>query len=139
MKQPRPDSLREPRAPEKDKAALDNATPDLTFLPTMDEGFHMGYKAVPGILNDGSQKPGEWLENFAKYIRTQGEDVGYSIPDVLASEQQLRRLSRLPHDMAMRHQEMLDYRAVLTLLLLWDLLATDADGAALTLENILAR
>ena len=131
MKQPRPVSS-------EDKATLDSATPYTTFLPAMDEGFHMGYQATPGILSDESQKPGEWLENFAKYIRTQGEDVGYSIPDVLASEQQLRRLSRLPYDMAMRHQEMLDYRAVLTLLLLWDLLAADEDGAVLTLDDALA-
>lgn len=137
MKQPRPLKAREPGPGEGDKRALDNATPYMTFLPDMDEGFHMGYKTVPGILSDGSQKPGEWLENFAKYIRTQGEDVGYSIPDVLASEQQLRRLSRLPYGVAMRHQEMLDYRAVLALLLLWDLLATDADGAVLTVEDML--
>lgn len=44
---------------------------------------------------------------------------------MLASEQQLRRLARLPWEQAMTHQEMRDYRGILALLLLWDLLAED--------------
>lgn len=134
-----PYNKRSKRMQEADKALLDDNTPYTTFLPPMSEGFYMGYKPAPGILSDGNQKPGEWLENFAKHIRAQGEEVGYSIPDVLASEQQLRRLSRLPREMAMRHQEMVDYRAVLTLLLLWDHIATDVAAPVLSLESLRQR
>ncbi|MDD3333966.1 MAG: hypothetical protein PHI98_00475 [Eubacteriales bacterium] len=118
------------------KKALDENTPYVTLLPPMDEGFHIGYQANPGICCDGSQKPREWLENMAKYLHAQGEDVGYSIPDVLASEQQLRRLSRLPRETAMKHQEMLDYRGVLVLLLLWDTLAKRPKETVLGIERV---
>lgn len=118
------------------KEDLDRQTSYLTLLPHMDEGFHSGYQAAPGIVSDQNQRPREWLENVARYMQTQGEDVGYSIPDVLASEQQLRRLARLPHEMAMRHQEMIDYRAVLALLLLWDSWEKDETWPVLTLEPL---
>ncbi|NLO86416.1 MAG: hypothetical protein GX096_13490 [Clostridiales bacterium] len=108
------------RKRDRKKDALDRQTAYFTLLPHMDEGFYSGYHQNPGIVSDQNQKPREWLENMAKYMQTQGEDVGYSIPDVLAAEQQLRRLSRLPHEVAMRHQEMIDYRAVLAIMLLWD-------------------
>ena len=126
------------------KAELDNQTSYTTFLPHMDEGFHVGYQSTPGVECDRNQRPREWLENLARFMCTQGEDVGFSIPDVLASEQQLRRLSRLPHEVQQRHQEMIDYRAVLAMLLLWDgweqdetwpqlrLVRADAEGADFT-------
>ena len=126
-----------PRITEADKEMLDKETPYLTLLPDMDEGLNIGYKPTPGIQSDGNQKPMEWLDQFAKFIKTQGEDVGYSIPDVLASEQQLRRLARLPGDIALRHQEMVDYRAVLALLLLWENIAADPSCATLTIEPML--
>jgi len=125
------------RITEADKEMLDKETPYLTLLPDMDEGLNIGYKPTPGIQSDGNQKPMEWLDQFAKFIKTQGEDVGYSIPDVLASEQQLRRLARLPGDIALRHQEMVDYRAVLALLLLWESIAADPSCATLTIEPML--
>ena len=102
------------------KEQLDQQTSYLTFLPHMDEGFHTGYHTVPGIVSDHNKRPAEWLESLARYMRTQGQDVGYSIPDVLACEQQLRRLSRLDADEILDNQQMIDYRAVLALLLLWD-------------------
>ncbi len=86
----------------------------------MDEGFHTGYQSRAGVVSDGNQKPHEWLESLARNMLTPGEDVGYSIPDVLAGEAQLRRLMRLPYEDAMRHQEMIDWRGTLALLLLWD-------------------
>ncbi len=123
------------RRRDAEKEALDRQTSYLTLLPHMDEGFHSGYHAVPGIVTDQNQRPREWLENVARYMQTQGEDVGYSIPDVLASEQQLRRLARLPHEIAMRHQEMIDYRAVLALLLLWDSWPKDETWPVLSLDT----
>ena len=102
------------------KEQLDQQTSYLTFLPHMDEGFHTGYHTVPGIVSDHNKRPAEWLESLARYMRTQGQDVGYSIPDVLACEQQLRRLPRLDADEILDNQQMIDYRAVLALLLLWD-------------------
>lgn len=131
------ESKNKPRITEADKEMLDKETPYLTLLPDMDEGLNIGYKPTPGIQSDGNQKPMEWLDQFAKFIKTQGEDVGYSIPDVLASEQQLRRLARLPGDIALRHQEMVDYRAVLALLLLWENIAADPSCATLTIEPML--
>ncbi|MEA4998066.1 MAG: hypothetical protein VB087_01620 [Candidatus Limiplasma sp.] len=120
------------------KAALDQDTSYITLLPTMDEGFHAGYQSRAGIVSDGNQKPHEWLESVARNILTPGEDVGYAIPDVLAGEAQLRRLMRLPYEDAMRHQEMLDWRAVLAMLLLWDGWAKDATWPLLACENMLA-
>lgn len=110
----------------------------LTLLPAMGEGFHTGYQNHAGIVSDGNQKPHEWLESFARNMETAGEDVGYSIPDVLAGEAQLRRLMRLPHAEAMRHQEMIDWRAILALLLLWDGWQKDASWPELTCEDMLA-
>lgn len=93
----------------------------LTFLPPLNDGFHTGYHSRQGLVCDHNQHPGEWLENLARYMKTSGQDVGFSIPDVLAAEQQLRRLSRLSPQEAASHQQMTDYRALLCLLLLWDL------------------
>lgn len=119
----------------ENKERLDLETPYLNLLPNMDEGMHLGYRAEAGVLCDGNQRPHEWLENFARFIQAPGSDVGYSIPDVLANEHQLRRLFRAPRETAMRRQEILDYRGVLTLLLLWDLLCEDGSCAALELET----
>lgn len=116
------------------KNALDKSTAYTTLLPHMDEGFHMGYRSIPGLQTDGSQKPHEWLESMAKNMNTPGLDVGYAIPDVLAAEQLLRRLHRQPNELAMRHQEMLDFRALLTLLLLWEDISQAAGCPTLTIE-----
>lgn len=102
------------------KEQLDRQTSYLTFLPHMDEGFHTGYHTTPGVVTDRNKRPREWLESLARNMRTQGQEVGYSIPDVLACEQQLRRLSRLDADEVQNHQQLTDYRAVLAMLLLWD-------------------
>ena len=118
------------------KNALDKSTSYTTLLPHMDEGFHMGYRPVPGLQTDGSRKPHEWLESMAKNMQTPGGDVGFAIPDVLASEQQLRRLSRLPNELAMRHQEMIDFRALLALLLLWEDLEQCPGCPTLTIEPV---
>ncbi len=109
----------------------------LTLLPDMEDGFHTGYQNHAGVVSDGNQKPHEWLESFARNIRTPGEDVGYAIPDVLAGEAQLRRLMRLPHEEAMRHQEMIDWRATLAVLLLWDGWVKDASWPELSCEDML--
>ena len=102
------------------KEQLDRQTSYLTFLPQMDDGFHTGYHTAPGVVTDRNKRPGDWLESLARNMRTNGQDVGYSIPDVLAYEQQLRRLSRLEPEEHRHHRQMIDYRAVLSLLLLWD-------------------
>lgn len=130
--------FRRPKAdPQTPKAKLDLQTSYLTLLPPMEEGFSAGYQPRPGIVSDTNQKPGQWLENVAKYMRTQGEDVGYSIPDVLAGEQQMRRLMRLPFEDAIRHQEMVSWRAVLALLLLWDGWTRDDTWPVLDFEDYL--
>ncbi len=116
-----------------EKRRMDRQTPYLSLLPEMDEGMHIGYQEKAGLQSDGNQKPREWLENFARFLKTPGREVGYAIPDVLASEQQLRRLARLPWEQAMAHQEMRDYRGILALLLLWDLLAEEGSCAELRL------
>ena len=120
------------------KAALDRKTSYLTLLPAMGEGFHTGYQSRAGVVSDRNQKPHEWLESVAKNLLTPGEDVGYSIPDVLAGEAQLRRLMRLPYEDAMRHQEMIDWRAALAMLLLWDGWVKDATWPLLAGEDMLA-
>ncbi|MDD5898570.1 MAG: hypothetical protein PUE14_08805 [Clostridia bacterium] len=102
------------------KEELDRQTSYLTFLPHMGDGFHTGYHNVPGVVTDRNKRPGEWLESMARHMQTNGQDVGYSIPDVLACEQQLRRLSRLDGDRLSHNRQLTDYRAVLALLLLWD-------------------
>lgn len=117
----------------KRKEELDQQTSYLTFLPHMDEGFHTGYQTNPGVVNDRSQRPREWLESLSRNMRTQGADVGYSIPDVLAGEQQLRRLARQDAQTALRHQPMVDFRAVLAVLLLWDTWEADATWPKLDL------
>ncbi len=116
------------------KEQLDRQTSYLTFLPHMDEGFHTGYHTTPGVVTDRNKRPGEWLESMARYMRTGGQDVGYSIPDVLACEQQLRRLSRLDADEIPNNQQMIDYRAVLAMLLLWDTWQQDASWPVLELN-----
>lgn len=130
------------RAPGADrlqgKQELDRQTSYQTLLPAMGDGFHLGYHTLPGIVSDQNQKPHEWLENVARYMLTQGEEVGYSIPDVLAGEQQMKRLIRLPHEDAMRHQEMLDWRGTLALLLLWDSWEKDDTWPQLSFEDYLA-
>ena len=120
------------------KAELDRKTSYITLLPTMEEGFHTGYQTRPGVVSDHNRKPHEWLESVARNLLTPGEDVGYSIPDVLAGEAQLRRLMRLPHEDAMRHQEMIDWRGALATLLLWDGWAKDDTWPILECENMLA-
>lgn len=102
------------------KEQLDRQTSYLTFLPQMDDGFHTGYHTNPGVVTDRNKRPGDWLESLARNMHTNGQDVGYSIPDVLAYEQQLRRLSRLAPEEHRNNRQMTDYRAVLALLLLWD-------------------
>ncbi len=136
MSEPKTRGIRRVSFSDADKEKLDTQTSYTTFLPHMDEGFNVGYQPVPGVQHDRNNRPGEWLENMARFMRTQGEDVGYSIPDVLASEQQLRRLSRLPHELAMRHQEFIDYRAVLALVLLWDSWRKDETWPSLELKAI---
>lgn len=118
------------------KEALDRQTAYLTFLPHMDEGFHTGYHSQPGLISDRNQRPGEWLESLARYMQTPGEDVGFSIPDVLAGEQQLKRLSRLRREDGLAHQPMKDCRALLALLLLWDLWPQDESWPLLELRDL---
>ncbi len=119
------------------KQELDRQTSYQTLLPAMGEGFHLGYHTLPGIVSDQNQKPHEWLENVARFMLTQGEEVGYSIPDVLAGEQQMKRLIRLPYEDAMRHQEMLDWRGILAVLLLWDSWEQDETWPILSYEDFL--
>ena len=114
-----------------EKERLDGQTSYLTFLPPMSDGFHTGYHTTPGVVTDHSKRPGEWLEALARNMRTNGQDVGYSIPDVLACEQQLRRLSRMEADEGRSSQQMTDYRAVLATLLLWDTWAHDETSPVL--------
>ena len=83
---------------EAEKRRLDRQTPYLSLLPEMDEGMHIGYQEKAGIQCDGNQKPREWLENFARFLKTPGREVGYAIPDVLASEQQLPSAVGTGHD-----------------------------------------
>ncbi|MEG2949366.1 MAG: hypothetical protein RR946_01655 [Clostridia bacterium] len=120
------------KAPKEQAPAVEQAA-YLTLLPPMDEGFHTGYQPQAGIIGEQNQKPREWLIHFAKHMQSQGEEVSFSIPDVLASEQQLRRLACLPHDLALHHQEMINYRAMLALMLLWDGWPQDAAWPTLSL------
>lgn len=136
MSEPKTGGIRRLGRVDAAKDTLDKQTSYTTLLPHMDEGFHVGYQPVPGVQHDRNSRPDEWLENMARFMRTQGEDVGYSIPDVLASEQQLRRLARLPHELAMRHQEFIDYRATLALLLLWDFWRRDETWPELRLVSV---
>lgn len=123
-------------ADRKQKEALDRQTSYLTFLPHMDEGFHTGYQTTPGVVSDRNRRPREWLESLARNMQTQGRDVGYSIPDVLAGEQQLRRLARLRPEEALTHQQMIDHRALLALLLLWDTWDQDDLWPRLELQSL---
>ena len=117
------------------KEALDKQTSYLTFLPPMEEGFHTGYHASPGVVSDRNRRPREWLESLARSMATPGSEVGYSIPDVLASEQQLRRLMRLHPEETRHNQQMTDHRAVLALLLLWDTFDRDESWPVLELRH----
>ena len=110
-----------PKQNQPAKETLDQQTSYFTFLPHMNEGFHIGYHPAPGVVCDRNQRPREWLESLARYMQTPGTDVGFSIPDVLAGEQQLRRMARLDPAEADRRQPMTDWRALLALLLLWDM------------------
>lgn len=118
------------------KQALDQETPYLTLLPPMDEGFHTGYHTQPGIVSDHNQRPREWLESLARYMRTPGNDVSYSIPSVLSGEQQLRRLARIASPRSLAHPRLLEYRAVLALLLLWDTWPRDDSWPSLELISL---
>lgn len=115
------------------KEQLDRQTSYLTFLPQMDDGFHTGYHTNPGIVTERNKRPGDWLESLARNMRTNGQDVGYSIPDVLAYEQQLRRISRLEPEEYSTNRQLIDYRAVLALLLLWDTWEKDDNWPVLEL------
>ena len=118
------------------KEALDRSTSYTTLLPAMNEGFHMGYRPVPGLQSDGSRQPHQWLASMARNMNTPGGEVGFAIPDVLACEQQLRRVSSLPGDLSLRYQEMIDFRALLALLLLWDELEATPGCPRLTMERL---
>ena len=59
---------------EAEKRRLDRQTPYLSLLPEMDEGMHIGYQEKAGIQCDGNQKPREWLENFARFLKTPGRE-----------------------------------------------------------------
>lgn len=91
-----------------------------TFLPEMTEGNNLPLQLRPGFTLMDRADPNGWLAGVSRTMATSGTDVGYSIPDVMAVEQQIRRLIRLPHNESMHHQEMRDWRAVLAILLLWD-------------------
>ena len=91
-----------------------------TFLPEMTEGNNLPLQLKPGFALMDRADPNGWLSGVSRTMATSGTDVGYSIPDVMAVEQQIRRLIRLPRTEALHHQEMRDWRAVLAILLLWD-------------------
>ena len=91
-----------------------------TFLPEMTEGNNLPLQLRPGFTLMDRADPNGWLSGVSRTMATEGNDVGYSIPDVMAVEQQIRRLIRLPRNEALHHQEMRDWRAVLAILLLWD-------------------
>jgi len=91
-----------------------------TFLPEMTEGNNLPLQLRPGFTLMDRADPNGWLSGVSRTMATSGTDVGYSIPDVMAVEQQIRRLIRLPRNEALHHQEMRDWRAVLAILLLWD-------------------
>lgn len=92
----------------------------ITFLPEMTEGNNLPLQLKPGFSLMDRADPNGWLSGVSRTMATSGADVGYSIPDVMAVEQQIRRLIRLPRAEALHHQEMRDWRAVLAILLLWD-------------------
>lgn len=91
-----------------------------TFLPEMTEGNNLPLQLKPGFTLMDRADPNGWLSGVSRTMDTAGTDVGYAIPDVMAVEQQIRRLIRLPRGEALHHQEMRDWRAVLAILLLWD-------------------
>lgn len=111
----------------------------VTCLPTLTEGNNPPMEQRPGFAMPDSADPNGWLAFCAHNINTPGTDVGYAIPDVMAGEQQVKRLIRLPHVEAMRHQEMRDWRAVLAILLLWDSWPKDAYWPELKLTDYLRR
>ena len=78
---------------EAEKRRLDRQTPYLSLLPEMDEGMHIGYQEKAGIQCDGNQKPREWLENFARFLKTPGREVGYAIPDAFEKNLMIAILS----------------------------------------------
>ena len=125
-----------PKQNQPAKETLDQQTSYFTFLPHMNDGFHIGYHPAPGVVCDRNQRPREWLESLARYMQTPGTDVGFSIPDVLAGEQQLRRMARLDPAEADRRQPMTDWRALLALLLLWDLWPHDDSWPLLELTRL---
>lgn len=110
-----------------------------TCLPTLTEGNNPPMEQRPGFAMTDNADPNGWLASCAHNINTPGTDVGYAIPDVMAGEQQVKRLIRLPHVEAMRHQEMRDWRAVLAILLLWDSWPKDEYWPELTLTDYLGQ
>lgn len=108
----------------RDKRRLDEETPFFTFLPQMAQGHNPGYHDESGVVAAAGANPRDWLEVVGKYMLTPGEDVGYSIPDVLACEQQTQRMIDMPPEEAEEnaelHDQILTWRAMLAILLLWD-------------------
>ena len=91
----------------------------LTLLPEMVEGNGISWRAE-GIISAAATNASSWLMQSAGNIQTDGVDVGYAIPDVMAGEAQLRRWMGLLFEEALLHQEVIDWRATLAVLLLWD-------------------
>ena len=91
----------------------------LTLLPEMVEGNGISWRQE-GIIGASAENASSWLMLSASNIQTDGVDVGYSIPDVMAGEAQLRRWMGLLFEEALLHQEVIDWRATLAVLLLWD-------------------
>ena len=118
---------------EAEKRRLDRQTPYLSLLPEMDEGMHIGYQEKAGIQCDGNQKPREWLENFARFLKTPGREVGYAIPDVLAIENETQWM--LAHPAQGTAKRLAAWRGLLAALLLWDSWKKDSSWPVLTLED----
>lgn len=125
------------RAPTPTKPAKRVGSSFVTYLPTLTEGNNLPLQPHAGFSLTDTADPNGWLLSAARNIDTDGTDVGYAIPDVMAGEQQIRRLIRLPHAEAMRHQEMRDWRAMLAVLLLWDSWEKDEYWPTLTLNDYL--
>lgn len=109
--------MRKRKRAQETKAAKDGQF--LTLLPELVEGNGIGIN-MEGINGATAVNASSWLMITASNIQTDGVDVGYSIPDVMAGEAQLRRWMGLLFEEAMQHQEVIDWRATLAVLLLWD-------------------
>jgi len=115
------------------KAGIGNSF--ATFLPTMTEGNNAPLQTRAGFYLTDAANPNGWLSSISRNMDTPGMDVGYAIPDVMAGEQQIRRLIRLPREESLRHQEMRNWRAVLAILLLWDSWNKDDSWPQLVLKD----